>query len=145
MISRGPRVCLPLKRISVSFRLRDCQCCTACSARSHPSRRRAHGRSFCRQLGKHTNIYAVMLVMSRRQFGVCRSSDDVNRILGLFRPRRSSSKCYQSSLDLDRTLSCETRTEIIESAEKRCRSRRPISGEPSSSLRQLSSGRQSHR
>jgi len=66
---------------------------------------------------------AVMLVMVGAGNSVCAaSSDDVNRILGAVSAQAVKlRKCYQSSLDLDRTLSCETRTEIIESAEKRCR------------------------
>jgi hypothetical protein len=66
---------------------------------------------------------AVMLVTLGAGNSVCAaSSDDVDRMLGAVSAQAVKlRKCYESSLDLGRTLSCETRSEIIKSAERRCR------------------------
>ena len=65
---------------------------------------------------------AVMLVMVGAGHSVCAaSSDDVDRMLGAVSAQAVKlRKCYENKLDFDRALSCKTRSEIIESAERSC-------------------------
>jgi hypothetical protein len=66
---------------------------------------------------------AVLLLAGGAGNSVCAaSSDDVDRMLGAVSAEAVKlRKCYESSLDLYPTLSCETRSETIKSAESRCR------------------------
>ena len=65
---------------------------------------------------------AVMLVVIGAGHSVyAASSDDVDRMLGAVSAQAVKlRKCYERSLDLDRALSCKTRSELIKSAERSC-------------------------
>lgn len=64
----------------------------------------------------------VMLVVVGAGNSACAaSSDDVDRMLGAVPAQAVKLRnCYERNLDLDRTLSCKTRSEIIKSAERSC-------------------------
>ena len=67
-------------------------------------------------------LTAAILVLVGAGSSVCAaSSDDVDRMLGAVSAQAVKlRKCYETRLDLDRALSCKTRNEIIESAERSC-------------------------
>jgi hypothetical protein len=65
---------------------------------------------------------AVMLVVAGAGYSACAaSSDDVDRMLGAVSAQAVKLRsCYENRLDFDRALSCKTRSQIIESAERSC-------------------------
>ena len=67
-------------------------------------------------------LTAIMLVVAGAGHSAsAASSDDVDRMLGAVSTQAVKlRKCYENKLDFDRALSCKTRREIIESAERSC-------------------------
>jgi hypothetical protein len=68
-------------------------------------------------------LTAILLIAVGAGHSACAaSSDDVDRMLGAVSAQAVKlRKCYENKLDFDRALSCKTRNQIIESAERSCR------------------------
>jgi hypothetical protein len=71
--------------------------------------------------GVRTLTAAILALVGAGSSVCAASSDDVDRMLGAVSAQAVKlRKCYETRLDLDRALSCKTRSEIIESAERSC-------------------------
>jgi hypothetical protein len=84
--------------------------------------RRMAGIAMSRSASARTLTAILLIAVGAGHSARAASSDDVDRMLGAVSAQAVKlRKCYENKLDFDRALSCKTRNQIIESAERSCR------------------------